>query len=58
MNHQSFQTGIDMVNTGLNLQPKAAELYLARGVLYVQLADYEKAQADFEKAEHWIRINL
>jgi tetratricopeptide (TPR) repeat protein len=26
-------------------------LYLARGVLFVQLADFEKAEADFEKAE-------
>jgi tetratricopeptide (TPR) repeat protein len=52
LTHQSFQTGIDMINAGLNVQPKAAELYLARGVLYVQLADYEKAEADFEKAEH------
>ena len=51
MTHQSFQTGIDMIDAGLNLEPKAAELYLARGVLYVQLADYEKAEADFEKAE-------
>jgi tetratricopeptide (TPR) repeat protein len=49
--HQSFQTGIDMINAGLNLRPKAAPLYLARGVLYVQLADFEKAEADFEKAE-------
>jgi tetratricopeptide (TPR) repeat protein len=51
MNHQSFQTGIDMINAGLSLQPAAAELYLARGVLYVQLADYERAEADFEKTE-------
>ena len=51
MTHQSFQTGIEMLNAGLNLQPTAAELYLARGVLYVQLADYEKAEADFERAE-------
>jgi tetratricopeptide (TPR) repeat protein len=51
MTHQSFQTGIDMIDAGLNLEPKAAELYLARGVLYVQLAAYEKAEADFEKAE-------
>jgi tetratricopeptide (TPR) repeat protein len=51
MTHQSFQTGIDMINAGLDLQPKAAELYLARGVLLVQLADYEKAEEDFEKAE-------
>ena len=48
--HQSFQVGIDVVNDGINLQPKAASLYFARGVLYVQLADYEKAQSDFEKA--------
>ena len=51
MTHQSFQTGIDMINAGLNLEPNAADLYLARGVLYVQLANYEKAEADFEKAE-------
>lgn len=51
MTHQSFQTGIEMINAGLNLQPRAAELYLARGVLYVQLADYESAEVDFDKAE-------
>jgi len=51
MTHQSFQAGIEMVDSGINLQPKAADLYLARGVLYVQIADYEKAEADFEKAE-------
>ncbi len=48
--HQSFQVGINVVNDGINLQPKAAPLYFARGVLYVQLADYDKAQADFDKA--------
>jgi tetratricopeptide (TPR) repeat protein len=49
--HQSFQTGIDMLNVGLRLQPDSAQLYLARGVLYVQIANYESAEADFEKAE-------
>lgn len=49
--HQSFQVGIDMVDAGLKLQPKAAALYLARGVLYVQLADYDHAGSDFEKAD-------
>lgn len=48
--HQSFQVGINVVNDGINLQPNAAPLYFARGVLYVQLADYEKAQVDFDKA--------
>ena len=50
LDHQSFSVGIDMINAGLAAEPKAASLYVARGVLYVQLADYEKAEADFEKA--------
>lgn len=48
--HQSFQVGINVVDDGIHLLPKAAPLYFARGVLHVQLAEYEKAQADFEKA--------
>jgi tetratricopeptide (TPR) repeat protein len=50
LNHQSFQVGISVVSDGISVQPKTASLYLARGVLYVQLADYEKAEADFETA--------
>jgi tetratricopeptide (TPR) repeat protein len=50
MDHQSFPAGIAMINSGLNLQPNAAELYLARGVLYVQMAQYDQAEADFDKA--------
>jgi tetratricopeptide (TPR) repeat protein len=48
--HQSFQVGIDVITEGLVLQPNADDLYVARGVLYVQLAQYDKAEADFEKA--------
>ena len=48
--HQSFQVGIEVLSDGLGLQPGAAPLYVARGVLYVQIADYERAEADFEKA--------
>jgi tetratricopeptide (TPR) repeat protein len=48
--HQSFDVGIEVISDGLTLQPDAARLYVARGVLYVQLADYDKAEADFEKA--------
>jgi len=51
MDHQSFQAGVEMVDAGLKAQPNAPQLYMARGVLYVQLADYEKAEDDFEKAE-------
>jgi len=50
--HQSFEAGVEMLSAGVTAQPNAAPLYLARGVLYVQLADYEKAEADFERAEH------
>lgn len=52
LDHQSFQAGVEMIDAGIKLQPDAAPLYLARGVLYVQLAEYENAEADFEKAEH------
>jgi tetratricopeptide (TPR) repeat protein len=48
--HDSFQVGIDVLSDGVRLQPHAAPLYLARGVLYVQLGDYDKAEADFEQA--------
>lgn len=48
--HQSFQVGIDVITDGLGVSPTASPLYLARGVLYVQLANYDQAEADFEKA--------
>ena len=51
LDHQSFQAGVEMIDAGLKAQPDAAPLYLARGVLYVQLANYDKAEADFEKAD-------
>ena len=49
--HQSFQVGIDMINAGLTQAGDSAAMYLARGVLYVQLAEYAKADADFDRAE-------
>jgi len=49
--HQSFQVGVDMMTAGLKVQPNEPRLYLARGILYVQLADYDHAEADFERAE-------
>ncbi len=48
--HESFQVGIEVLSDGLGLQPEAAPLYVARGVLYVQLADYDKAETDFLRA--------
>jgi len=49
--HKSYDVGIVMVNAGLARLPKAAELYVARGVLHVQLAQYDEADADFATAE-------
>jgi tetratricopeptide (TPR) repeat protein len=48
--HASYQVGIDMLNAGLRQIPQAAQLYLARGVLYAQLANFDKAMDDFEMA--------
>jgi len=48
--HESAQVGINVVNDGIAQQPNAAQLYFARGVLYVQIADYAKAEADLEKS--------
>jgi tetratricopeptide (TPR) repeat protein len=51
MDHQSYQVGIEMVNVGLKAEPKAAPLYVARGVLYVQVAQYNEAESDFDQAD-------
>ena len=48
--HQSNDVGIRVVTDGIAQEPGAAPLYLARGVLYAQLDQYEKAEDDFEKA--------
>jgi tetratricopeptide (TPR) repeat protein len=49
--HKSFQVGVDVLNAGLTQLPHSAELYVARGVLLIQLGKYEPAEADFAKAE-------
>jgi tetratricopeptide (TPR) repeat protein len=48
--HQSFQVGIDVLNDGITQLPNSAQLHFARGVLYVQLANYDKAESDLQKA--------
>lgn len=49
-NTSSFQVGIDMVNAGLTQVPNSAELYIARGVLEVQMSQFDQAVADFDHA--------
>jgi tetratricopeptide (TPR) repeat protein len=48
--HDSFQVGINVVSDGIGQLPDAAPLYFARGILNVQLGEYKRAEADFEKA--------
>lgn len=48
--HGSFDVGIDVTSDGIGQLPNAAPLYFARGVLHVQLSQYDKAETDFEKA--------
>ena len=51
MSHESFQVGIDMIDAGLQRIANDSSLYLARGMLYAQLAQFDKAEEDFNKAE-------
>jgi tetratricopeptide (TPR) repeat protein len=49
-NHASFQVGIAMLNAGLQQLPQEARLYLARGVLEVELNRLDEAVTDFHQA--------
>ena len=49
--HKSYEVGLDMIRVGLQRSPDAPELHVARGVLYVQLGQYDQADADFAAAE-------
>lgn len=49
--HDSFQTGIRMMDVGLEHLPDNPAIYLSRGLLHAQLAEYDAAEADFQKAE-------
>lgn len=51
LDHDSFQVGIDMINTGLKRISDDPSLYISRGLLYAQLAQYDNAEADFRKAD-------
>jgi tetratricopeptide (TPR) repeat protein len=51
LTHDSFQAGIDMINAGLQRIPNESALYISRGILYAQLAQYDKAEADFKRVE-------
>jgi tetratricopeptide (TPR) repeat protein len=48
--HESFQIGVDMINAGVMQLPNDSSLYIARGILFIQLGQFENGQADFETA--------
>jgi tetratricopeptide (TPR) repeat protein len=48
--HESYQVGVDVINAGVTQLPNAAPLYIARGILFIQLGQFENGQADFEAA--------
>lgn len=50
MTHTAYKVGIDMLSAGLQRLPQAADLYLARGIFYVQLDDFENSRKDFDRA--------
>jgi tetratricopeptide (TPR) repeat protein len=52
LDHESFQVGIDMINAGLKRITNESSLYISRGLLYAQIAQYDQAEADFKMAEH------
>ncbi len=51
MTHESYQAGVDMVTAGISRIPKEPSLFLARGLLFGGMAQYDKAEADFHSAE-------
>ena len=48
--HRSFQVGVDVLNVGIARLPSEASLYFARGVLYLELDEYQKSEEDFDRA--------
>ena len=51
LDHESFEVGIKMLTLGVQVIPLDPSLYVSRGLLYAQLAQYDKAEADFKMAE-------
>ncbi len=48
--HSSFPAGIAMLDAGLTQLPNSAALHVARGVLYMQNSQIDRAEQDFQTA--------
>jgi tetratricopeptide (TPR) repeat protein len=51
LKHDSAKIGVDVINVGMKQLSDSAPLYVARGVLNVQLDDFDAARKDFETAK-------
>jgi tetratricopeptide (TPR) repeat protein len=51
LDHRSFDIAVKFLTTGLRELPASFRLYVTRGILNVQLGDYEHAAHDFETGE-------
>ena len=51
LDHGAFQVGVDVLTAALKMVPDSAALYIERGVLYVQMGQFNEADADFQKAD-------
>lgn len=49
--HNSFQVGVDVVNAGIARLPRDASLHFARGILFLEMGEYEKGERDFDLVE-------
>jgi len=49
--HNSFQVGVDVVNAGIARLPREASLHFARGILFLEMGEYEKSEKDFDLVE-------
>jgi tetratricopeptide (TPR) repeat protein len=49
--HESYNVGVDVLTLGLQQIADSPSLYVSRGLLYAQLAQYQKAEDDFKAAE-------
>jgi tetratricopeptide (TPR) repeat protein len=50
LDHGAFQVGVDVLTAALKMVPDSPALHIERGVLYVQMGQFNEADADFQKA--------
>jgi tetratricopeptide (TPR) repeat protein len=50
LDHGAFQVGADVLTAALKMVPDSPSLYIERGVLYMQMGQFNEADADFQKA--------